>query len=102
MRTVPIGKYTLPSDFPLKIDVDMDCAFCHIEKEAATYYTMDVAGSVLISDNEVTAQEVVESGQSIVHGPVTVYCGNVNQINLVAQPGTGECVVRVFAVVTGG
>jgi len=99
MRTIPLGKFDVPSDTVLKIDKSIDCAFCIVELDPFVGYDVPVFVCALVSDTPLTPQYVMDNGQTITPS-TTIYCGNVNQLFLVAQAG-GTPAVRVFAVVTG-
>jgi len=99
MRTIPVGKYTVTNSSVVTIDKSIDCASAIVELDPFGGYDTPVFVCVLVSDTPLTPQYVIDNGQTITPS-TTVYCGNVNQLKLVAQAG-GTATVRVFAVVTG-
>jgi len=104
MKTIGLGKVIVPLGGIVKLEHDIDCAFCLVEKADMA----DVRVAVGPSDTPMASNDIIEQGQTIGNNTgdfVKVYCSKPNQINLcypgIAYSTGGPTSCSIFAVVTG-
>ena len=104
MKQISLGRIEIPQGGVLQLQQNVDCAMVLIQKEPQ--FTNDMYVTVSVSNTPIPYQECIDTGVLIQDAmlPITVWCGNTNQIHIASpnSPGPyneGNNVVRIFAVV---